>query len=223
MRGRLVSVFMVCLVVTISSAYAHPADGYSPVYLPPADVHVTTSPLTGTYGDLTFGSCQLTVSDLSPAELYILHGASGSSYGTGNCLCEWYHDIFMISNAIRSQTGSLPEQLNVEVISLATGPDPNTNKFDHLKSPITNEFPRLDAVTFSPGQVYMRVLTESEMYEFASMVPEYQQIWFDGEVIDPDTCEVIEYVKLISPVYYMRVYGEQGILIETFQYLMAPR
>ncbi len=219
---HVLAVALACFVIP-AIAHAHPADGYPPVNPPPVDAHVVTSPLTGTYGDLTFGSCQMTVGELSPAELYILHGARGSSYGTGGVLPEWYHDIFMIANAIRSQTGSLPLELSVAAISETTGSSPNVARLEHFKSPITGQFPRLDAIDFAPGQVYMRELTDSEMHQFASLAPEYQQIWFDGEVVDPETCQVIKRVKLISPVYYIRVYGQHGVLVETLQYLMTSR
>jgi hypothetical protein len=94
---------------------------------------------------------------------------------------------------------------------------------EHFKSPITNEFPRLDAKEFTPGQVYMRPLTEAEMRQFAEMVPEYQQAWFAGVVANPDTSEVLDHVQQMSPVYYVRVYGEHGVLVETIEFLMSGR
>jgi|WetSurMetagenome_2_1015567.scaffolds.fasta_scaffold534187_1 hypothetical protein len=83
---RFMLMLLFACICCVSWAFAHPADGYAPKDVPDPSTPVVTSPIAGTFGDLTFGSCQLTYGDLSPAELYIVKGASGSSYGTGGQL-----------------------------------------------------------------------------------------------------------------------------------------
>jgi hypothetical protein len=223
MLARKLTILLILLISSQFIAHAHPADGYPPAYVPPTNTEVVTSDLVGEYGDLTFGSCQLTVDDLTPAELYIVFGACGSSYGTGNQLLPWYHDVFMMANAIKSHTGELPSALSAESINQTVVGNSNNSRLEHFKSPITGDFPRLDDVNFSPGQVYLRELTEPEMRQFASLSPEYQELWFDGVVTDPDTGEILEYLEPVCKVYYIRVYGEREVLVETFKSLHFPR
>jgi len=212
--------FLTCLAALIATGivHAHPADGMEPRDLPHAYG-------TERYGyssefninDLTFTCPYPDPTRLTDAERYILSGARSAD---GNMMMPWFIDIFQMVNAMYIEGGTVPAELKLgEMRFMARGYDSDvyTTAYDKFRSPITNEFPRLDATEFEPGQVYMRPLTGEEKAFFASKVDYLDDAWFkDRKYVD--MLDKWVPAKLRGEAFYIRIYGERGVLLETIIY-----
>jgi len=214
---------LIVVMLFASAAQAHPADGYTPEELSPA--YGTESmglPPEWGIGDLTFTRPYPDPAGLTAQERYIVAGARG--YGPlGERLLPWYNDVWAAVSAIYERDGSMPGMLTEELVrSVAKNPENVSQAWvDHFRSPLTNEFPRLDAAAFSPGDVYIRTLTEAEKSHFASLLGEYDHNFNRGEMLNTITGEWVR-AHLAGEVYYVRVYGLTGVLHNNLHYSIFP-
>jgi len=230
---RFTTLILTIVILNISVSYGkdgvHPALGYDPKPLPSnyGTEYYGLGPEYD-YGDITFHSPYPDVSTLSDAEKYMIAGCVDSELG--GPLGPWYRDIFMMVNSIAFETdySVIPDKLEYPMIRARTvkPAEFTQDDADRFRSPITGEFPRLDAVEFAPGQVYIRLLTEEEKEHFASKVKHYHEHWYEGVDEFKLTGEVLP-IKLTTEVFYMRVYGENGVLssriMYDFEYLEEPK
>jgi hypothetical protein len=178
------------------------------------------------YGDLTFHAPYPDPQTLTDMERYMLGGAHSDT--PGHALKPWVDHVFQTVSSLHMATGEVPADLSLETLRelpvAGDQPfDPTADHWNLFRSPITGEFPRLDAQDFSPGQVFIRELTEDEVAHFASVSPIYEQHWIDGVILDPETDEVIDHVTLSSEIYYMRVYGVSDVIYSNIVYSLAPQ
>lgn len=217
-------VFMIMFCA--GSALAHPVAQYVPNEADPAyGTDGFGADPAWSYGDLTFTRPYPDAASLTPGERYILFGATSANGlpGIRRNLSPWYVDLWQLVSAIHARDGYIPAQLDEALVrSVARDPDGvSANWVELHKSPLTGNFPRLDASSFSPGDVYIRALTESEMQHFASRVNTYNREWYMDQVRDPRSGEWVP-GHLVGVVYYIRVYGESGVLFENLMYSMVP-
>jgi len=219
-------VYTKCLATTLiisiicslpQAVLAHPADGYPPNEMPPAyGTEAYGRPPECNINDLTFSPSYPDPAALTDIERYMIVGCTNSSLGYA--LQPWYDEVFMAVNAIYSHSDSVPPQLSEELIrSISVCPESVPEEHINIfRNPITGEFPRLDAAEFSPGDVYIRILTPEEREHFAALSALDDGIWDRGEFTTPlgDTIQV----ELTTEVYYMRVYGLTAPIIERIMY-----
>jgi hypothetical protein len=213
-----VVIFSVCSGL----AAAHPSDGFDANPLP----HVYATNGTGftsnwCTGDLYFPAQFPTSESMSPAEKYIVSGSEGSAYGYG--LRPWKSLIYNAVAAIYSQTGDIPEILDeTALVSMSNGVlAPGDMRLDEFRSPVTGEFPRLDAKEFSAGDVYIRPLTLFEMDKYAALDPFYRELWYNDRVWNHNT-QQYEQESLLGQVFYMRIYGDEDLLVAGLFFSAKP-
>ncbi len=198
----------------------HPASGHEPKPMPVnyGSAGCGLGPEMN-FGDITFHSPYPDPATLTDAEKYMVAGCVDSDYGGG--MMPWYMDVFMMVDAIRARSGEIPERLSHELIDMCTisrdGLDQSGSA--RFRSPITGEFPRLDAAEFEAGQVYIRLLTDEEQAHFASIFKEYDQNWNQGVQEFYQTGELLP-IEIAAGIYYMRVYGEHGVIFAGILYQM---
>lgn len=199
-------------VIATAPALAHPADGYPPV------------PLSETYGKPGYGQPEgwnigdiYFVSDypdgntLSDTEIYMLRGSQGSSYGVP--LLSWEKMVCSIAKLYHLKTGQFPEQLTPDAIAAALGEDVNdvdAQLLEELKSPITGSYPYLTEQQFSPGNLYIKALDETEKSHIASQSEYFYDLWYNG--ICYDRLSGCWYDADVHGVYYVRLYGYTEVL-----------
>jgi hypothetical protein len=212
------AIAMLALIIPAVALASHPATGYEPNPLPHG-YGTEGFGLTAdfNYGDLTFHAPYPSPETLTDMERYIIAGTSASPSGGG--LREWSRTLVHLVMAIDHNTGSIPPTLSLEVLEEAVlGLEENPEGADIYKSPITGEFPRLDAVEFAPGQVYMRRLTEDEKQHFAGLMPLWHAAWYEGAYLDQSTGEKAGDLEMRSDVYYVRIYGEQDVIYSNIDF-----
>lgn len=215
----LITVIILQLVATTAQAADHPAWGYPPNELPKG--YGTAGwglPDEMSYGDITFSAPYPDPSTLSDSEKYIISGTQSSEKGGG--LAPWRRAIFNAVNGIYVNTGNVPPELTPGLLSAVMDVNEATasGSIDQFRSPITGEFPRLDASYFSPGQVYIHLLTEGEKQYFAGTYQVYQDNWFDGISRNPATGEMMP-IEITGGVFYIRIYGESDVIYEGIEYV----
>lgn len=211
----------VILACTIGTASAHPSDGRQP-----RDLSAVWSPEVGlppewSTGDLVFTKPKPAWQELTPAEQYIIAGTVTSPFGNES-LKPWEQEIFLFVRRYFEQYGAIPERLSPEVIRQAPGYAGYSDaRLEVFRSPLTGEFPRLNAASFSPGDVYIRPLTPGEMQYFAQRNPVYNADWFGkGTVVDPNSHDPIN-TELGTDVYYIRIYGASGVIVDGLEYILS--
>ena len=198
----------------------HPSEGFDPKPMPInyGSAGYGLGPEMN-FGDITFHSPYPDPDTLTDAEKYMVAGCVDSDYGGG--MTPWYMDVFMMVDAIRGRSGIIPDEFNHQMLqACAIRPDYfDKDSSARFRSPITGEFPRLDAAEFEAGQVYIRLLTEEEQAHFASIFKEYDQNWNQGVQEFYQTGELLP-IEIATGIYYMRVYGEHDVIFAGILYQM---
>ncbi|MCH7471931.1 hypothetical protein IIA79_03155 [bacterium] len=199
-----------------AQATAHPLDGYEPREL--RDGYGTDSVGLGpefSINELYFVGPFPDPSTLTNQEKYMIAGAREGPWGAA---FPWYQDIWMMVRAYYAKTGEIPERISPDMVRAVWGTGEAAEKRLPLyTSPLTNEFPRLQADEFSPGDLYIRPLSIEEKEFFAQWDPKldsllHEQIWFDPiagrkvrAAMDPE-------------VFYVRVYGWSEVILVGYYY-----
>lgn len=216
---RLLCVILPIAFFTTSLAWAHPVDGYAPK---PAPRGYGTEGYglapECSIGDITFTRSFPDPSTLSSEELYILSGSTNSAFG--HPLKPWRQQIRRLVQALHENLGYIPDRLTEELVRSVVCESSQVDDLwvEQFKNPLTGEFPRLDASEFSPGDLYIRALSEQEKQHIASLIDVYYSIWYDSAWFNPAE-EMWENAELSGDVYYVRIYGWNGVLVEGIEFL----
>lgn len=202
---------------TYSIAGSYPGDGYTPRELP--EGYGTEGYGLGpdmNYLGLEFFSPHPAPDSLTDQEKYVIAGASSSDLGYA--LSPWYRDVIGLVNDIYFNTGEIPTELTPELIeSVVILGDSPEMEIDRFRSPLTGDFPRLDAEHFSPGDMYMRLLTPEEIEYAASIWFGAYDVLVRGVWHNPRTGGE-EPVYILGGVWYVRVYGYNDVLYSSVDY-----
>jgi hypothetical protein len=224
--ARLVVVLGATLLMIPTAALAvgdHPASGQ--ITGEPDQAYGTADygfPAEYSRGDLTFGSAYPTLDELIPPERYMLAGTLGVRNGDSNeQLPAWITSIEEFCIDYLALKNELPSQITAENLLVVHGTS-NQSSVDHalVLNPITGKAPRLDAVMFSPGDLYVRALSPGEVEYYASRSLALRDLWTKGVYKDPVTGRTGK-VSLESSVFYVRAYGVQGVIYENFAYRLS--
>lgn len=175
-------------------------------------------PSTWSIGDITFPEDYPALSSLTEEEKYIVAGSESSAWRSDAGLADWAGQVYSIVSRYYDQYGIVPDELTPNVIRSISGMDRfNEEGLCEFLNPLTDEWPKLSAATPSPGDVYIRPLTREEMDFYSSQVPMYRDIWFKGRQYDPECGDYID-ASLVGKVFYMRVYGWNGVIFANFMF-----
>ncbi len=224
-----------CIVIGVSSeaATTHPAVGKQP-----NRVHVYPSEIAAdwTGGDLIFldQASFPPLDQLSNIDKYILAGAVSTE--GADVSQPWSRHVAMAVSYIYAVTGEVPERLTPqELRAVPVFKNASVAALDVYRNPITNDWPVLNASEYSPGNLYIRPLTESEKISYANRSIGYKMMWLHGRAPDSRKLaaegqrqrsldEMISVTKdMIGPVWYYRVYGEKSVLDNTFIFWMKDK
>jgi hypothetical protein len=160
-------------------------------------------------GEITFTRDKKSLSELSPEERYILGGAKVSDLPDSRWLLPWADQIFNLALAYHTQHGKLPAVLDEAAIrSIPYYSAITAAELDVYRNPFSGNWPRLDASAPSPGDMFIKVLNETELVEYARLLGRWQA-WFGGAAEK----------KLCSPVFYQRIYGTNGPIYESLPHV----
>jgi hypothetical protein len=204
---------LICAPVLAQSS--HPFTGHPPQ----VDLEVVYGPDRGlvglSRGDITFTRGKTPADQLKPDEIYILAGAKSSNLPSGRALDPWSGQILLAVMAYEREHGKIPPVLDEAALrsipSYQAWFRHEPGMIEVFRNPLTGQWPRLDAATPSPGDMYIRVLTEIEKVEYSRHLGVWD-VWFGkgpGE-------------KLCGPVFYHRIYGWNGPIYESLPYMTCP-
>lgn len=212
---------LVCLcpvVFCFNLAIAHPVDFYEPNEVPSS---YSGLPSDFSINEITFASNFPDSASMTAEERYMIAGARKP--GGGGRLLPWQIDIYCVVSSFYATHGYLPNELTEEMVR-AVNANPSQASLEWIerfKSPLTGQFPILNAAWHSPGDVFIAVLTEQEKRHLASYIERYERNWYGGEIQDPWTGDWVP-AKLVGEVFYIRVYGYDGVIANTLQYHISP-
>ena len=208
---------LVLLIVflTCQAAQAHIFDQYQPT--PLADGYGTAgfgTPLDQSYGDITFVGQYPSPDSLSVQEQYMLGGTTGApAEFSPNGFPSWNDFVIRAAILYWRVNGTLPERMTPEVYAAAYDipvAEVSPVVVELLKSPLTGEYPYLNSADFSPGNLFIKLLTPEERKHFAGNDEFYYECWFNSRV--PNSQGGFTAVEFQEPVYYARVYGWNGVI-----------
>lgn len=216
-RNNLITI-AICSLILLGTAvaqqpYSHPVHGHPPSVTFDPDYgpgHGLSSDLN--YNDLTFTDDLPLASSLTAEEKYIISGSESSNLPDGIALRPWTSSVFALLKVYYNQYGSIPNSLTPEIIKSISGFDdiPEAYLSEYL-NPLTDQWPMLNAVNPSPGDLYVRILNNQEIAYFANNVTSYYDLFVEQHYYDAaQSCS--RPAELTSPVFYMRVYGWHGVL-----------
>lgn len=175
-------------------------------------------PASWSSGDLVFPESYPLASTLSEEEKYIIAGSASSEWDSQRGLNAWSNNVYSVVSKYYDQYGTVPAQLTPAVLRSIAGfesmPAENLREF---LNPLTDTWPRLDARTAAQGDVYIRPLTQAEVGHFAGKSERYKRTFIERKVSDPQSGEVRP-IELHGEIFYMRVYGSQGIIFANLMY-----
>jgi hypothetical protein len=197
-------------VAQAESTWEHPFTGHGPLLKVSAVYHPEHAATEMSSGDITFTAPKPPVASLTPAEIYMVAGSKGSNLPGGEDLDPWVGQTIRMIMNLERVNGSLPNVLDDSAIrSIPYYKDWPSAELDVYRNPLTGAWPRLDAIQPSPGDMYVRKLTESEKQTFARKLNQ-EDVWMKTSGPGKHLC---------SPVYYHRVYGWNGPLYESLPFI----
>lgn len=220
---------VVCAVTVVviagqALAASHPASGRELSELP--EGYGTAEygrPAAWSAGDLTFGGPYPRAVELTGPEHYMLAGTQPTGAGAADALPAWIDEAGEFCLDYYNYFGVMPVQLDPEAVAAlrqVQGLQPSPQDRALTLNPLTGGVPRLAAAEFSPGDLYVRPLTNVELRSFAERRPELYDNWFRGRQTDPATGRTGR-VELLSAVLYVRAWGAQGVLFEDLVYRLS--
>ncbi len=205
--------FMLQLGALATSAFAHPAET-----LPANEVDQAYgdpnygTPAEYSFGDVTFNTPYPAASTLSNIERYMLEGTSSSAEGYGRTA--WWKDVMAHVTAYYSRHASIPPTLDIEMVkTVAWQPNSvNAGVMAWLRNPITDQVAKLTSAEFSSGDLFIKVLSESEINELCE-----KDVLMDNALrrhvrVNPATGEETP-IELLTPPFYVRMYGENSVIM----------
>jgi len=173
-------------------------------------------------GDIVFSPANMKPApeELTEIEKYIVAGTTSTAYNAAVGHKPWRTELLIMTDHFNGELGYIPEVLSGDAIRMIPGYGDMTDEDLALyRSPITGEWPKLNAYSDSPGDVYIRPLTMGEKAHFAELNPTWNRRWFERILADPIRgCD--RDIDYITPVYYVRIYGEEKVLVEILKYFM---
>jgi hypothetical protein len=211
----------ICLT---TPAIAHPCDSYDPVPLPENYGDLDSAyPSEWNYGAVTFTQYPPR-EEMTNEEIYMINGCLDPSDPDNKlALGTWWLLIMSYVKAYYERFGSLPAELTPEICAAAMDVDVSelpAGDMAAIVSPVSGSYPRLNAGSFSAGDMFIHVLTDQEMQYYASIDDRYNKIWYMGEEYSPAENKTRQ-VWFQPPVFYVRVYGYSGVIHNaiTFDYV----
>jgi len=208
---RIMSLLAAVSVALMQYAQAHPCELYDPFPFRCPYGRVGYNSLAGySFGDVTFVDQYPDPATLTDIEAYMVNGCMQDE--TQAALDSWWRIVMRYVEPYYEQYGVIPTQLTPEVMG-----DTNPDDFEKVVSPITGDYPRLDCTAFSPGNMYVKVLTEAEMQQIAAVSKTAYAFWYEGQAQYPPDFKTHS-VRLNGPVYYVRIYGYNDVIFNTLTY-----
>lgn len=225
MRVNPCSLFMVAaasMLICTTAWAAHPAEGYEPNEV---RNYYQGPPPVWSNGDISFvdPDSKPDEDSLTDIECYILAGCPDSA--TGAALPSWIESMYMAASKYYAAFGQLPSVMDEqELRKIAEFKQMPASMINIYRNPITGQWPTLNATTPSPGNLYIRPLASAEQSHIAAVSPRYKKLWFDGKTGDWDNADSHDAldslysvpVNLMGPPFYIRVYGQEGVLWNDF-------
>ena len=208
-----------CSMLALSPAVqAHPADGQriNEARL----VYGDFLPEEWSQGDIVFppASAFPPREELTPLEKYMLCGTLSSPASAGVGFASWQTQLSAFVTNFYDAFGYVPPQLDLELVRSTPGyKHLPAEQCELLRNPLTGAWPRLDAASFSPGDVYIRPLSAAEKQHFAQYNPQWQSVWLDRVVpagFDDEGCPI----EASSEVFYLLMWGADSPLRAQFVY-----
>lgn len=217
---------LLCLVLpclTAQIASAHPADGYTPNDLHPAYGTLGLGEWAEwSVGDIVFTQPYPDPDTLSDIEKYMLEGTQ-DSWEPGVGLGPWWQAVMNIVVAYDKAKGAIPDTLTADIVrAVSWQPDSvDADTMALLSNPITNQVAWLRSAEYSPGDLYVKRLSDAEIQQVGEKDPLLRDD-VQGSRRDPVSGEVRMRLQLTSPVYYIRMYGRDGVILSRLYYTYEP-
>lgn len=222
---RAIAVAGVFLGISTAAVPAtHPAEGYPPA--PSLFYGSEQVPSDWSYEDLYFvdRADRPDYSSLTDLEKYMV-GGTVKGAGPYNSLPPWYMTVYSTVAEFYRAYSYVPEVLTPEVIRSIPGLEDLPDDQVNLRlNPLTGQWPHLRSKEQSPGDMYMRPLSPDEIDHFTALdygmrMKLIEHKGFDNQLYAQGTpwkeCWVRD-LKITHEMFYMRLYGEDGVLFTNF-------
>jgi hypothetical protein len=181
-------------VIIPITVLAHPADNWTPNPLTMSMIYGTPLSIPDS-GELKFDFDFTPADQLTAKDQYMLAGARRPD---GNNVNAWSNEVMYAAISYYGQTGEWPAAITDEVIDAYTAGEPATDLRERLKSPLTARYPRLDAIDYSPGDMYLQPISSSQDAYLSSHDSLYRKLSGESD--------------LTGNKFYLRLYGSTGVL-----------
>ncbi len=220
-RYAFIGICLVMLLVTMVGAAGHPSENYTPSELPECYTTRSATRVLQSFGDVTFAEAYPDPLSLTDAEKYMLAGTTDGppEFCIDGGLPAWWRKIVRIVKSYYMAYGEIPSQVTPQVYADAYKKpvdmiDPL--QLELIRNPLTGEYPRTDSLGFSPGDFYIKALSEEEMRHFASFDDGLYEMWFNGRALREDGSWAE--CPISGPVMYVRLYGWHDVIKNNLVY-----
>lgn len=224
MRKYWTSLFVAtAIALPQAGALAHPAEGYTPNDLHPGyGTDQVGERAAWSFDDIVFTQPYPDRRTLSDIEKYMLEGTK-DSWTPGVGLGAWWQNVMNVVVSYDKKHNAIPDALTEEVVrDVSWKPsDVDANAMAIYANPITDQVAKLKSADFSPGDMYIRRLSDGDLARLAEKDSLLEDA-LAGVVRHPVTKDVMQRITLTSPVYYFRLYGRSGVILSRIFYTYKP-
>lgn len=209
------------------SAAAHPYQGLQLEDIP-GEYGVCQYPPEADFAEIRFTHDFPPPETLSPAEQFVVAGSLDAPGSPDVGLQPWWQYVVLAVRSYYSKYGHVPPALSQDILEDLYGNTvlPSPDWLEMFKSPLTDQFPRLDALQNSPGDLYIRELSEPEIADLSQYDLSLHTIYYEhrfypnGMYADPElrSTQPYENVTHVSPVFFVRVHGWNGVIWEVVSF-----
>lgn len=144
---------------------------------------------------------------LTQLEQYMMFGVKSSDLSEDKGLAPYKTTVVSLVCMFYAEYGYVPDELTPEIIRMIPGKEEKTEEqLSVERNPLTGEWTKLKVIEHSPGDFYIRALTEDEIDFFVDNGYRYLR--------EPSNGNAERY----TPVLYVRMYGYDCVLSTGFKF-----
>jgi hypothetical protein len=217
MKTTVLWIFILILLLAVPAG-AHVTDNLAVADLPAgySSLYAGVGPQMS-QGDIFFPESFPDPTTLTKQERFWIAGLQPGTAASSVGYYKWNDALIGVLQGYWTQHHAVPAALTPEIIEQSSG---RPDKDGFLKSPVTNEYPKLDCKEYSRGNLYIQHLDAAQLKRLAAYDVGVRYTYIFRKVWSTEKQDWVSGTG--SEAFYIRKYGEHDIIMTGILYMQSP-